>query len=977
MKFKNLLFATVILFSCGINAQDLFPPTEIIQGTFLGTTIPLRDFPVYEENFNPENNTITIVQNGSRYNAKVNEGALPLNDIELNVQKVEGGIQAYAPTENFGGITGNSVFPPDPTGAVGPNHYVHSVNSLVKIYDKTGTTLAGPVSLASFLGMSGNLGDPIVLYDHLADRYIVTQFGDNSQATNSIAFGISVTNDPTGSYNVYQYTFSGFPDYPKWSVWPDGYYLTMNKLGGNSLQIFVAERDVMLAGGANPQLIGLPLPGWVENPNTIESPAAANLTGSTFPASVPGYVVYLQDDGWAGVTFDHLKVWEINVDFVTPGNSTISSALEIPTDPFNSVFAPFGTGDVGQPGTGQKIDMQGGIISFASNYRSFADHNSWVITFNTDIDGNDTSGIRWIELRNDDINPWEIYQEGTYAPADGHSRFMSSAAMDAAGNIGMGFQIASSTLKATMRYTGRFDGDPLGDMTFAETNIIDGVGVQTFTNRFGDYSHLTMDPDDFTFWYTGEYFPSTNSWRTQIASFSIFGAFDKDVGVVNIIEPNNGVLTSTETVEVSIRNFGSDPQSNIDLELRVDGNLEASETYNGTINPNESATYTFTQTVDLSNAGNIYEINVATDLGGDEFIDNDDFTKNVTHLLGNNVGSLGVTSPYTGTGLGTDETITVKIKNFGIVTQSNFDVQYSINGGTPVVENFAGPITSEDIMTFNFAQTADFSALGTYNVTVSTLLAGDENASDDESLTVIENSICQPSPDCSLGHGLQLVNVAEINNPSGCEGYADFTSLVANIEPGTTSNLTLTTGFGDQWVTVFIDFNDDNDFSFPGEAVINNHVMAEGEGAGTYTETIDLILGAGVELGEHRMRIKTNWQAPVVNGCDNTQVGETEDYTISVGTLGVEDFEINNSELMIVSSDNNHFEISLKSEYDGAVYLTIHNVLGQQLGYKMIPKSGDDYNFNIDMSEATSGVYLIKVGGKSTTTFKTGRIIVK
>jgi hypothetical protein len=106
-------------------------------------------------------------------------------------------------------------------------------------------------------------------------------------------------------------------------------------------------------------------------------------------------------------------------------------------------------------------------------------------------------------------------------------------------------------------------------------------------------------------------------------------------------------------------------------------------------------------------------------------------------------------------------------------------------------------------------------------------------------------------------------------------------------------------------------------------------------------------------------------------------VGETEDYTINIGTLGVEDFEINNSKLIIVSNDNNQFDVSLNSEYDGSVYLTIHNVLGQQLGYKMVPKSGNDYNFNIDMSHAASGVYLIKVGGKSTKTFKTGRIIVK
>ena len=274
--------------------------------------------------------------------------------------------------------------------------------------------------------------------------------------------------------------------------------------------------------------------------------------------------------------------FEIDVDFDTPANSTISSPLEIPTDPFNAYFAPFGSGDVAQPGTGQKIDMITGVISYAANYRSFGTHNSWVITFNDNVDGTN-AGIRWIELRNDATNPWEVFQEGTYAPADDNSRFMGSAAMDAAGNIGMGFNIASATLPAGIRYTGRYDGDPLGEMTIAETTIVDGVGVQTNTNRFGDYSHLTMDPDNFTFWHTAEYFSANNQWRTQVASFSLSSGFAQDVGVNNIINPMNGILTTTETVEVSIRNYGLDPQSDIPLELFVDGNLIATETFNGTI----------------------------------------------------------------------------------------------------------------------------------------------------------------------------------------------------------------------------------------------------------------------------------------------------------------------------------------------------------------------------------------------------------
>ena len=94
-----------------------------------------------------------------------------------------------------------------------------------------------------------------------------------------------------------------------------------------------------------------------------------------------------------------------------------------------------------------------------------------------------------------------------------------------------------------IRYTGRYFDDPLGTMTVEETTIIEGQGVQNFSNRFGDYSHLTMDPDDFTFWHTAEYFSANNQWRTQVASFSLSSGFAQDVGVNNIINPTNGIFT--------------------------------------------------------------------------------------------------------------------------------------------------------------------------------------------------------------------------------------------------------------------------------------------------------------------------------------------------------------------------------------------------------------------------------------------------
>ncbi|MBK5214196.1 MAG: T9SS type A sorting domain-containing protein [Flavobacteriaceae bacterium] len=973
MKLKKLLFAASLLFGIGVFAQQSFPPDEVIVGTFIGKTIPLRDFAIQEEEYDQSTKEIKVVTNRSRYNPQVNANALPIG-IDQNVQRDFGKIQTRVIEQNFIGASSSEsgYVPPDPTGAAGPNHYVHSVNSIVKIFSKTGTLLVGPVALGTFLGIGSNSGDPIIMYDQLADRWFVSEFGSGN---NSLAIGVSVTNDPTGAYNVYQYTFGSFPDYPHYSVWHDAYYLTANI--GTANKVYAVERDVMLAGGASPKIVGFPLPGSTQNTNTVLSPEPANLLGTNFPANVPGYVTYLQDDGWSGVSFDHLKVWEINLDWTNTGNSTISAPLEIPTDPFNSVFAPFGTGDVQQPGTSQKIDMIGGVISYAANYRSFAGHNSWVITFNTDVDNNDTSGIHWIELRNDASNPWSIYQEGTYAPADGHSRFMGSAGMDAAGNIGLAFNVASSTLKASIRYTGRLNGDPLGQMTVAETEIIPGAGVQTYTNRFGDYTHLTMDPDNFTFWFAAEYFSSNNNWRTQIAAFTLSGGFAKDVGINALIQPVNGILTNAETVEVSIRNFGTAPQSNIPLQLRVDGNLMASETFAGTIAAGTTATYTFTQTVDLSTSGQTYSIEVRTNLAGDEFPANDPYTKDITNLIANDVGATDITAPISGPGLGNNETITAKIKNFGATTQSNFNVQYVINGGTPVVETFAGPIGSEQEMNYSFTQKADFSVLGTYNVTVSTSLTGDSNAANDAVTEVIEHVLCQPTSDCSYGDGFRLFSVAEINNSSGCEGYGDFTNLIANLAPGSTNDLTVTTNYGDQFVKVWIDYNDDSTFT-ANEVVVNNVEIASGQGSGIYTVTMDLVVPAGAAIGPHRMRAKTNWNGPVpADACEETSFGETEDYTANIGTLGVNDFSIRNGSLIITTEGNKQFEVTLTTAFDGTAYLAVYNMLGQQLKVKMLNKMGDSFKARLDMSEVASGVYIVRVGGKETKAFKTGRIIVE
>ncbi|WP_347374528.1 GEVED domain-containing protein [Aequorivita sp. Q41] len=971
---QNKLLLTLILFSSlGVFAQQKFAPEQVIVGELVRQTMPLRDYPTLPNNLNLDPKTLTIVPNESKTQIEINE--VPPTVID-NIQETIGKIASRNLEQNFIGAssTESGFYPPDPTGAVGPNHYVHSVNSLVKIFSKTGTLLLGPVNLGTFLGFGGNSGDPIVLYDQLADRWVVSEFG-NISGGNSLAIGVSTSSDPTGSYNVYQYTFSGFPDYPKYGMWPDAYYGTVN-LDGASTRAFAMERDALLSGAPNPKFVIFSLPGVVVNPNQVKSPVPVNLLGQDLAPNTPGYIIYLQDDAWTGVSNDHLKIWEIDMDWNNTSNSTISSPIEIPTDPFDAGEI-FGQGAVSQPGTNQKLAAHGGIISFGANYRSFANHNSWLITFNTFIDANDTGGIRWIELRNSNTDPWSLYQEGTYAPADGHSRFMSSSAMDALGNIGLAYSVGSSTLPVGLRYTGRFDGDPLGTMTVAETTIINGVGVRTNSYRYGDYAHTSMDPDNLTFWHTSDYFFANNAWRTQIASFKISGTFAKDVGISAIIQPENGVLTNNETVQVTVRNYGTVSQSNIPLQLRVNGNLIATETLSAAVASGATANYTFTQKADLSTPGATYTIEVKTNLTGDEFNPNDPYSKEVTNLFANDVGATTITEPISAPELSNNETVKAVIRNYGAAPQSNFNVQYDIDGGTPVIEAFTGTIAPEQEATYTFTQKADFSVIGTYNLTVKTDLTGDGKPTNDAVTTEIENLICQPNMNCSLGHGFRLFSVAEINNPSACEGYGDFTDMVANLAPNSTNQLEITTNYGGQYVKVWIDFNDDSIFTTD-EIVVESEQLNPGQGAGTYTTTLDMNIPAVNAVGLHRMRAKTNWNGVVPNdACEDTPFGETEDYTVNLGVLGVDDLSIRNGELLITSTDNKVFNISLVSDYDGMGYISVYNIAGQELGFKPIGKVDGAYNLKLDMSFAASGVYIIKAGGQSTKVNKTARIIVR
>jgi hypothetical protein len=138
----------------------------------------------------------------------------------------------------------------------------------------------------------------------------------------------------------------------------------------------------------------------------------------------------------------------------------------------------------------------------------------------------DQAGVRWYEIRAPGSATPTVFQQDTFAPSDGVNRWMGSAAMDGRGNMALGYSASKSTsVFPSIRYTARFAGDPVNQMTQGEGSVVAGAGSQNGSySRWGDYSAMSVDPsDDQTFWYTQEYYQASSAagWQTRIGSFKL------------------------------------------------------------------------------------------------------------------------------------------------------------------------------------------------------------------------------------------------------------------------------------------------------------------------------------------------------------------------------------------------------------------------------------------------------------------------
>jgi hypothetical protein len=451
------------------------------------------------------------------------------------LQQGSGGVALNipAPLQNFDGVTNvNGVLPPDTNGDVGPNHYMQWVNLSFAIYSKSGTLLYGPAAgntLWSGFGgacQTSNDGDPIVQYDHLANRWMVSQFALPNYPSGPFyqCIAVSQTGDPTGAWYRYQFQISAtkLNDYPHFGVWSDGYYMSINQFVGNTwggAGVIAFERDKMLQG-LSAQAVYFDL--FSVDPN-LGGMLPTDLDGQAPPAGTPNYFMQADDDGF-GYPRDQLEMWAFSVNWSNPGASTFTHVGNLATAPFDSDMCAGSRNCIPQSGTTRRLDAISDRLMYRLQYRNFGSYQTIVANHTVDVNSADRAGIRWYELRNPG-GGWSIFQQGTFSP-DATHRWMGSAAMDSSGNIAVGYSASSSTIFPAIRYTGRLASDPLGTLTQGEGTIINGTGAQTHSaSRWGDYSMLAVDPNGCTFWYTNEYVQTTGSapWRTRIGSFQLPG----------------------------------------------------------------------------------------------------------------------------------------------------------------------------------------------------------------------------------------------------------------------------------------------------------------------------------------------------------------------------------------------------------------------------------------------------------------------
>ena len=710
MKNYYTLFLLLLLWCCSsvVNAQEtttLSADELDIQVTYaqkIGKTLPLRHLVPMLPADPGKRQRVKMNKQGPQNFAgrgkyvSSNPNALPQGEDPVWQRSMRSSSIDVEPLVNIEGLdTGSS--PQDPTGDIGKDYYMQALNAtLIGLYDKEGNLIADFTAntIWNSIGFS-SAGDPIILYDQEAQRWIITEFPSGNQ----LLVAISETSDPMGAYSAYNFGTPSFPDYPKYGIWSNAYSVTTNESGPSNLPCYFINRDELLNEENTVSIQRIVLPGIGSGPG-FQVATPVDWTGLTPPEEDAPIIMTLNDDAWGASAQDQIDIHTFNIDWTNPGNTTITTT--------NVVTAPYDTNPCSVSGGGFSCipQLNGGgldglpeVIMNQVHYRNFGSYEAMVLNFITDVTGGDNlSGIRWMELRRTAGEDWSVYQEGTYAPEDGLDRFMGSICMDGAGNIGLAYAVSSEEIYAGLRFTGRRASDPLGEMTVNEYTIVDGQSTLFTGTRFGDYAHMSVDPgNDRTFWFTAEY-AGANGNATRIVAFEL-RRDTTDIAPIALNKPESGPqLSDMEAVEVVVQNLGLDTPMVFQVGYIFEDEAPVFDEVTYTLYPDSTYTHTFIPTVDMSVVGD-YDFKVFTTLEGDQAILND-----TLRAVRSNLPRFDVTvSAIDGLGeliCADSIEIAATITNLGTEPLTSATIVVVLNGNTLTTINWTGnllPGESEQI----------------------------------------------------------------------------------------------------------------------------------------------------------------------------------------------------------------------------------------------------------------------------------------
>ena len=560
---RKYLFTPCLIVACLVSissfSQRRIAPSAVITGHFLGISRALTDIPPNDQVNNTghfresDRNNPPVTFNVYNPNAKSNDEALQTN----YARSRQGSPSITAPIANFDGQIAadngafNGLLPPDCNGVVGPNQFVQTINLVTSVYSKTGTRLSGPTLYSSINPSGDNSGDPVVLYDAQADRWLLMQFSHLASANAQLDFSISTTNNPSGTYYNYSFITSGqvpasdLPDYPHIAIWNNMYIATAHEFNANAFvgqSFYAIDRNKMLAGAATSTLIRF-------NDGYNGGMLGASLEGQKTPDLNENPSFWGTESDETGASVDRLVYRTMSVDFVTPLNSWISEENHITAAAFDGRTVAATRNVVEQQGTANGLDALAGRMMSRVIYRRFDNYESIVMNNTVNVSGvapttaaTFQAAIRWYEVRRANYTqPWTIYQQGTYCPAGvgngatGTNYWMGAIDMDEKGDIALTYSKSSSTTHPAICYATRLATDALGTLG-AEQTLIAGAGSQTSTsNRWGDYAGISVDPNrGDTVWITSEYYSanSASAFRTRIGSFVISPSVNPEVHFV-------------------------------------------------------------------------------------------------------------------------------------------------------------------------------------------------------------------------------------------------------------------------------------------------------------------------------------------------------------------------------------------------------------------------------------------------------------